>query len=241
MKTSFLSITPSALVAAIVLATSAASCARAENRSPDVKPDAKTGVTSDSKSGSSKTGGVRLNDPDVDVDVRVKEAKALGASKSPAAIDVLLEGLDIRHDALHAAIVASLKQQKADVVLVQRVVDEKRPAAERVAAFAGLRVLKPKDAPAKIAPLLLVAGGGKDEAVRIEAAHTLATYGAAAGEAQLITALSDVSSKVRYFAAVALGELKTKAAKDAVVARAKVETDMVVQDGLDQAQQRHNR
>lgn len=178
-----------------------------------------------------------LTDPAVPIETRVKLARDLGASKDPKAVDVLLAGLDIRHDELHAAIVASLKQQKGDVLLVTRAADAKRPGAERVAALAGVRVLKPADAAPKIAALLDPAVV-KEEAVRAAAAHTLCVFGAAAAEAQLVKALGDGAKDVRYYAATALGGLKTASAKQAVNARAKTETDFVVQDALAEAQRR---
>jgi HEAT repeat protein len=181
---------------------------------------------------------VKLTDPAVAIEERVKHAKALGKDKSPKAIDALLEGLDIRHDALHAAIVESLKQQKGDVVLVQRASDIKRAPAERVAALAGLRVLKPATAGPPVAALLT----DKDESVREAAAHALCVFGTAAAEAKLVEALGKESSaKVRYFVVVALGELKTPAAKNAVAARAKVEKDFAVVDALAQAQAKQSR
>lgn len=183
---------------------------------------------------------VKLSDPSVAIEARVKQAKALGSDKSPTAIDVLLEGLDVRHDELHAAILASLKQQKADAVLVQRAGDAKRASAERVAALAGLRALKPATAvPALVA--LLDVKTNKDEAVRAEAAQALCVFGTAQAEPALVQALADPSTKVRYFAAVALGELQSKAAKDAVAGRLALEVDPVVKDALEQAQSRQSR
>lgn len=184
---------------------------------------------------------MKLTDPAIPIAERVKHAKALGNDKSTKALDTLLAGLDIRNDELHAAIVESLKQHKGDVVLVQRAADAKLPAAQRALAFAGLRVLKPAAAAPQLATLL-DAAKEKDAAVRADAAHTLCVFGAAAAEAKLVEAVAkDPSKDVRYYAAVALGELKTKAAKDAVAARLKVEPDFAVQDALEQAQTKQAR
>lgn len=183
------------------------------------------------------TKGESLNDTSVAIEVRVKRAKALGSDKSPAAIDTLLGGLDSRSEELRAAIIASLHSLKADQVLLQRAADPKRAVPSRVAALAGVRVLKPGEPGAGLAALLI----DKDEAIREAAAHTLCVVGTAAAEAALIAALkTDASPKVRYFVAVALGELKTPAAKAAVAARRKTETDVVVQDALDQAETQQN-
>ncbi|MDP2340969.1 MAG: HEAT repeat domain-containing protein [Deltaproteobacteria bacterium] len=175
---------------------------------------------------------MNLIDPAVAIDVRVKQAKALGKDKNPKAVDILLAGLDTRSEDLRAAIVGSLKEQKGDVVLLTRAADIKRPAPERVAALSGIRVLKPSDAGPKLALLL----DDKQETVREAAAFALCIVGTAAAEARLIAALkAEPSAKVRYYVAVALGELKTPAAKQAVTAQSKTEKDFTVKDALDQA------
>jgi HEAT repeat protein len=177
---------------------------------------------------------VKLNDPNVPIEQRVKEAKALGRDKSPAAIDTLLAGLDVRDEELHAAIAESLKALKADELLLQRAADTKRAMPDRVNAFAGLRALKPADKGAKVAAFL----DAKEEPIREAAAFALCVFGTAAAEDKLIRALSDASPKVRYFVATALGELKTPAAKNAVEARLKLEKDFAVIDALEQSKRR---
>lgn len=175
---------------------------------------------------------MNLTDVSIAIEVRVERAKALATDPSPTAIDELLTGLDSRSEPLREAIIASLKAKKGDVVLLERALDKKRPAASRVASLAGLRVLKPTDAAAKLAPLL----DDTDESVREAAAHTLVVVGPAAAEAKLVSALkTEKSAKVRYFIVVALGALKTPTAKSAITARAKTETDFAVKDALDQA------
>jgi HEAT repeat protein len=176
---------------------------------------------------------VNLNDSAVAIDVRVQHAKALATDKAPTAVDELLTGLDSRSEPLRDAIVASLRAQKGDIVLLQRAADKKRPSPDRVAALAGVRVLKPKDAGPKLAALL----DDTDESIREAVAHTLCLVGTGAAEPKLINALrNEGSAKVRYFLVVALGELKSASAKTAVVNRMKIETDFAVKDALDQAQ-----
>jgi HEAT repeat protein len=180
----------------------------------------------------SRSSDVNLIDPAVAIDVRVKQAKALGKDKNPKAVDILLAGLDTRSEELRAAIVASLKEQKGDVVLLTRAADLKRAAPERVAALNGIRVLKPADAGPKLALLL----DDKQETVREAAAWALCMTGTAAAEAKLIAVLkTETSAKVRYYVVVALGELKTAGAKAAVAAQMKTEKDFTVKDALDQA------
>ncbi len=175
---------------------------------------------------------VNLTDATVAIETRVQHAKALGTDPSPTAIDELLTGLDSRSEPLREAIIASLKAKKGDVVLLERALDKKRPVPARVAALAGLRVLKPADSAARIAALL----DDADEGVREAAAHTLVVVGPALAEAKLVSALrAETSAKVRYFVVVALGCLKTATAKAAIAARAKIETDFAVKDALDQA------
>lgn len=181
---------------------------------------------------------LNLSDPAVAVDVRIKKAKALAHDKRPKAIDVLLTGLDSRSEELRVAIIASLKALKGDAVLLQRAADSKRTPAERVAALGGIRVIKPAKAGAALAALL----DDKEETIREAAAYALVVVGPADAEARLVTALkAEPSAKVRYFVIVALGELKTPAAKAAVAARIKFETDFAAKDALDQAVAKQSR
>lgn len=181
---------------------------------------------------------MNLNDSAVAIDVRVKQAKALATDKNPKAVDILLTGLDSRSEPLRAAIIASLKAQKGDVVLLQRAADTKRPAADRAAALAGIRVIKPADGGPKLGLLLV----DKEEQVREAAAHALCVVGTAAAEANLVAALkAESSAKVRYFLATALGELKTPAAKQAVTTQLKTEADFATKDALEQSQAKQNR
>jgi HEAT repeat protein len=178
---------------------------------------------------------VNLSDTTVDVETRVKQAKALAQSTSPQAIDELLTGLNTRSEPVRDAVIASLKAKKGGAVLLARAADVKRPAPSRVAALGGVRVLKPENAGTTLSLLL----DDKNEAVREAAAYALCVVGAPAAEAKLIAKIkSEPSAKVRSFIAVALGELRSEAAKAAVAASLKTETDVVVQDALDQAQTR---
>ncbi len=72
-------------------------------------------------------------------------------------------------------------------------------------------------------------------------AFALCTVDPAAAEAALVQSIkSEPSAKVRYYVAIALGELKAPAAKAAVSAQLKVEKDLTVLDSLERAQRKHN-
>lgn len=178
---------------------------------------------------------LNLSDSSVPLETRLKAAKALANSTAPSAVDELLSGLDSRSEVVREAVVASLKAKKGDSILLARAADTKRPTASRVSSLAGVRVLKPKAAGPTLALLL----DDKNEAVREAAAHALCVVGAKDAEAKLIAKIStEPSAKVRSFVAVALGELKSPAAKAAVDKSLQTEVDVVVKDALDQAQTR---
>lgn len=181
---------------------------------------------------------VNLSDVNVPLETRVAQAKELAKEKSTKALDGLLTGLDTRDEKLRAAVMAGLQAHKADAALVARAADVKRPAAQRVAALGGLRMLKPNDQGAAIAALL----DDKEVGVREAAAHALCVFGTAAAEAKLISALkSEKVPGVRYFIAVALGDLTSPAAKNAVKTAAAAEQDFVVKDALQQSQAKQER
>ncbi|OGQ09831.1 MAG: hypothetical protein A2138_19210 [Deltaproteobacteria bacterium RBG_16_71_12] len=79
------------------------------------------------------------------------------------------------------------------------------------------------------------------EPVREAVAFALCTVDAAAAEAALVQGItSEPSAKVRYYVAIALGELKSPAAKAAVSAQLKIEKDLTVLDSLERAQRKHS-
>ena len=71
-----------------------------------------------------------------------------------------------------------------------------------------------------------------NSAVRKEAALALAVIGPQAAEPELIGALADPDGDVRYFAADALGAVKTPRARAAISARIEVEKNPTVQSAL---------
>lgn len=171
------------------------------------------------------------------VEIRVKQAKALAKDPSPQALDALLSGLESKDEDIHDAIKAALEARQAGPELLARAADGSMPTSKRVAALAGLRVLKP-DAGGAVGKLL----ADPDVLVRSAAALALCVFGAEQAEAALVSALpAEASSKVRYFLATALGGLKSEAAKRAITKQLASDADPVVQDALQQAQRRQAR
>ncbi len=178
-----------------------------------------------------------LSDTSEPLEMRVKQAKALAKDPSPRAIDVLLSGLDSKDETLRAAIRESLLARQAEPELLQRAADPARSASQRVAAFTGIRLLKPDAAPL-VAALLL----DGEEAIRAAAAHALCVLKSEGVEQTLIERLAaEPSAKVRYFLAVALGNAKTPKAKNAIAGHLTNEKDAVVLDALEQAHRKQSR
>lgn len=176
-----------------------------------------------------------LTDAGLSPEARLKRAQALGNDKTGAGLDELAAGLHISDEKLNEAIRASLNKRNAATPLLDRALDAKAPVDARVNALAGVRALKPKDAAARVAPLLTDIKA-TSEPVREAVAFALCVVDAAAAEGALMQSLkTEPSPKVRYYLALALGELKTAAAKSAVAAQLKVEKDLVVLDSLERA------
>lgn len=187
-----------------------------------------------------KTAAVNLTDNSVPEKERVRQAAALATDPRPQALDELSAGLQVMSEGLRDAVVAALKKRNAGGPLLDRAVDVKAPVDARVNALAGVRSLKPKDAAARIAPLLADPNANA-EPVREAAAFALCVIDTAAAEATLVqTIKSEPSAKVRYYLALALGEVKTPAAKAAVQAQLKVEKDLTVLDSLERAQRKQS-
>ncbi len=182
---------------------------------------------------------VRLDDAKASMAERVKAAQELGKSKKRdvKAINALLRGIEGPGEELVGAVRTSLRALEAGAVLGPRALDDEAPLNERREAVKGLRCVKDPSTYAALAKLL----GSTHEVLRREAAFALTVGGAAEAEAELVKALSDESNDVRYFAAVALGELKTPAAVKAIGARKQLETEATVKDALIQASAKQQR
>lgn len=179
-----------------------------------------------------------LTDGALDPEARVKRAQSLGTDNTVAGLDELAAGLHIADERLSEAIHAALKKRNAGGPLLDRALDARAPQAARINALAGVRAVKPKEAGARLAPLLIDVAK-TPEPVREAAAHALCVVEAGAAEAALVQSLkAEPSAKVRYFVALALGELKSAAAKAAVTAQLKVEKDFTVLDSLERAQRK---
>jgi HEAT repeat protein len=159
---------------------------------------------------------------------RIKAIKALAHSKNPQAIDVLIKQLPIMDEGIVEATKASLRALGAAPVLERRLVDSGASEEQKVAACTGLRVLKEKSS----IPPLISALKGPNPRVRKEAALALGVIAPAEAEAELLTALADSDEDVRYFAADALGDVRTAAVRQAIEARLAAETSPVVRAAL---------
>lgn len=181
-----------------------------------------------------------LTDNAVPEKERIRRAAELATDARPQALDELLAGLQVMGEELREAIVAALKKKNAGGPILDRAVDVKAKPEARINALAGVRAVKPKDAAARLAPLLNDAKANP-EPVREAIAFALCTVDATAAEAALVQSLkSEPSAKVRYYVAIALGELKSTAAKSAVSAQLKVEKDLTVLDSLERAQRKQS-
>jgi HEAT repeat protein len=180
---------------------------------------------------------VQLNDGKVGLEFRVAEAKRLGSGKPDGAtIATLLAGLDVKSEVLRDAILASLQKLHAGPALVKQATERSGSVEQRLAALRGLRTLKPVEAAVELAQAL----SDPDAKVRAAAGQLFCVFGAEQAQPQLIAALADPVSDVRYFAVVALGGIKSPKAAEALAGLAKTEKDPVVQDALAQAQRAKN-
>lgn len=163
--------------------------------------------------------------------------KALGTSKDPLAVDSLVRELDTRNEPLREAAIEALKQLKASVTLASRLMDARQPERSRQLAARGLRFLRDE---ASI-PALVLALKDVAPVVRAEAALALSMFGAATAETALMAALEDPTKDVRYYAADALGSVKTVAAKRALEKRLAEEQDPTVSFSIRTALDKHAR
>jgi HEAT repeat protein len=169
-----------------------------------------------------------LNDPAASRAERIKAAKALGNSKDPQAIDLLVKQLDSRDEGIFAAVEGALRALNAVPVLERRLADGGASEEQKMLACKGLRTLREKSS---IAPLVSAL---KDQSARVrkEAALALGVIAPAEAETALLTALADSDDDVRYFAADALGNVRTAAVTHAIEARLTAETSPVVRSAL---------
>lgn len=169
---------------------------------------------------------------------RIAELKTLGRSKDViGAVDKLAASLDSLDDAVREATLQALRELLASRDFPKLFDDKKTPIKTRKNVLKTLRYLKEP----RFTPLAIKGLGDGEPSIRSEAALVLSVYGAADAEPQLIAALADAEKDVRYYAADALGGLKSDAAKQAVENRLKVETDKTVIFSLQQAGKKQSR
>jgi HEAT repeat protein len=169
-----------------------------------------------------------LNDPAASRAERIKAAKALADSKDPKAIDTLLGQLAIMDEGIVVAVKSALRALNAVPVLERRLTDSAASEEQKVSACTGLRALKEKSS---IPPLVSAL---KDQSARVRSEATLAlgVIAPAQAETALLTALSDSDEDVRYFAADALGNVRTPAVIQAIETRLAAETSPVARAAL---------
>jgi HEAT repeat protein len=166
---------------------------------------------------------------------RVAELKALGKSKDViGAVDKLAKALDSLDDPTREATLSALRELLAAKGFPKIFEDDMTPLRTRRNVLKALRYLKEP----KYTPMVVAALSEKDAGIRTDAAWTLSVFGAAEGEAALIKAVADPEKEVRYYAADALGQLKSEGAKKAVLERQKVEKDNTVLYALQQAEKK---
>jgi HEAT repeat protein len=164
--------------------------------------------------------------------MRVETANYLAKGRlTDATLTTLLDGLDVKSEVLRDAILAALVKLKATPALVKLALDEKAMLEKRVLALNGLRTVKPKESAAELIPLLK----SPEPKLRESVAHVFCVFGAEKAQDALVAALNDDDSKVRYFAVVALGSLKSESVTARLIAMKRTEKDLVVQDALIQA------
>ncbi|KAB2840751.1 HEAT repeat domain-containing protein [bacterium] len=184
-----------------------------------------------SPTGRFETLAARLQDPNLSTRQRLQAAKELGQLGDPRGIDPLLQALNLPGEEMPEIVVPALRQLKAAELLSKRAVDEKLPISERLTAVKGLRYLQDPIGFTALAKAL----GSTDAMLRAAAAWALSVAGAPQAEQELIRALNDPDKDVRYFAADALGSVKTPAVRAALEARQKIEQDFTVKYALQQA------
>lgn len=158
----------------------------------------------------------------------VADAKALGASTDKGAVDALLKVLDTRDEPLREASIESLRKLKGASVLAARLTDKKQPERTRHSAARGLRFL----ADASTVPALVKGLADSSAKVRAEAALALSMFGADQAVEQLVACIDDPDKDVRYYAADALGPVKSPAVKAALEKRLLFEAEGTVKYAL---------
>ena len=169
-----------------------------------------------------------LNDPAASRAERIKAAKALGDSRDPKAIDTLLGQLAIMDEGIVVAVKSALRALNAVPVLERRLADSGATEEQKVSACTGLRSLKEKSS----IPPLVSALKDQSALVRKEAALALGVIAPAEAQTALLAALSDSDEDVRYFAADALGNVRTPAVVQAIETRLAAETSPVARAAL---------
>lgn len=173
-----------------------------------------------------------LEDSSASVEARVNAAKTLAGSRDAAALAALVKALEVTHEDVQAAARASLAKGDGAAFFAKQLKDSNEgPTRQRAG-----RVLRHLREPSTV-PALGACLGDPVAEVRRECAHALAVFGAKDAVKPLIGALEDSSTDVRYFAILALGEVGSPEAKDALRKRLPVESDPTLKSELERVLQ----
>lgn len=152
-------------------------------------------------------------------------------------VDTLLGALGARDAAARTVALEALRALEPAHVLCNRLTDGTQSLTTRKQVAVAMRLLK---LDATVPALVWALSKDPAPAVRAEAAFALSMFGAAKAERALVGALGDVCDDVRYYAADALGSVRSAKAKAALVARAEVEHHMAVQIAIRSALGKHH-
>ena len=163
---------------------------------------------------------------------RLRAIEALGISKDPRAIDILLKEISSMDEETAEAAAGALKKLGGAAQLEQRL-KESHDVEERVRLCRALGVIGENGS----VGVLILALKDENPLVRQQALAALSRFAPAdkSAEAAMIAALDDPNTLVRGSAGSLLSHVHTDAAKQAIEKRIAVETDTSVRISLTEA------
>jgi HEAT repeat protein len=165
----------------------------------------------------------------------IAELTALGDEKdSMRAFDLLAPVLDSGNRPVRLAAMSSVRKQLGRTDVASALTNPKWPLRSRRNLLKAVRYGGDASVVPAVAGRLADANAG----IRADAAYALSVLGAERAQPQLIFALADADRDVRYFAADALGFVKTDAARKALAGRDAAETDPLVRFILGEVKKR---
>jgi HEAT repeat protein len=184
----------------------------------------------------SRTALATVVDGGAPIGKRTAAARALGRSRDPRAVPVLIRAFGSRDERFTDALIAALQNLKATPLLVTQLMDPATAPEDRLLAARGLRYLRGEEA----RPALLKALEAQETAVKVEAILALDLMGAPEAADRLILLMKgDPDDDVRYHAAENLGHIRTPAVKTALQEQLRAEKDQTVRYAVKQALRQH--